>query len=290
MGVGNLKKSDVFGNNPRKVMSSSDMDDLIELRKAATSESLKDFLSKTIILNDLMYKNVDDAIHRLFFIKTDADLCNPSLAYVSTYIQCLISRSYEFLKLDSAYKNYTNSLSTGNPSLVGINYETLFHTYFNQPSGCTIKIEYQIKRENKDFKCFPFERSCLFSVKKYYKTNQLDSFSLFDGCYHSPVIFNFPTFDSVFKGKVKQKYKTRRTPLSKDVVFFFQCTTGPQHTIKNDGYSLIRDCLNLPNISEVALLFIVPKCFESFKPVLTPPLNFEDIDDRITMYLASPDL
>jgi hypothetical protein len=285
-----LKKTDVFGNNPRKIsLTNNDEHLLNRIRLAVCSDSLKNFLSKTVNVDELLHRNAADAIHRLFFITSDSDFGCPSLVFVSSYVQCLISRYLDFLKLTSACDNYQSSLLTRNPSLVGINYETCFHTYFNQllPQGCNVNFQYIIECKNKKFQFVPFESVCTFYAKFYKRTDDINVGSLPNECYCSPIMFNFSTFDSVYKGKMKQTQKGRKAGVSKDVVFFFQCTVGPSHTIKNDGYTIMRNCLSLSKVKEVGLVFVVPECSTDFKPLLIQPLNFDTIDSKIVIYMAS---
>jgi hypothetical protein len=99
---------------------------------------------------------------------------------------------------------------------------------------------------------------------------------------YCPIIFNYSTFDSVFRGKVKEYLGTSIIPTSKNVVCFFQCMVGNSHPVKKGNYSIMAHCLKLRKIDEVCLIFIVPNSSIKINPIL-----ISDIDPGIVIYMAS---
>jgi hypothetical protein len=119
-------------------------------------------------------------------------------------------------------------------------------------------------------------------VSNYVRESEIITSEFNNDEFHVPRDFNFPTFDSVFKGTIRSK----TTGTGKKALFFFQCTVRNKHDIKEKGYSIIEKCLNLdPNIKEINLIFIVPHPADPFKPFLYAPL--QNFNNNINVYLAS---
>jgi hypothetical protein len=283
MGLKELKKTDVFGNNPRilatPLQEEIHLDNLIKVLK---SDKFCEYLKNIFSQYDFDTKCTDEIIHRFFFIKSKNGYKTKKIIPASNYILCLINRYFDNLKIDKAYKLYHNSLSFGNPSFQGTSFETLFNTYISrQRKNCTINIEFEYKFVNNEFCPSAFRRSYIFNVENYVRKSKMIPSQFKDDDFHVPKKFNFPTF-SVFKGTIKKKH----TDTGKKVYFFFQCTVGSGHDIKKKGYSIIEECLNLDSdIKEVSLIFILPTCSSTFKPTLCPPLK--TFNPKIKVYLAS---
>jgi hypothetical protein len=272
MGLENLKKTDVFGNNPRILASPSQ--EIIHLSNLIGVLERGDFcryLKNMSSQSDFDTKCTNEVIHRFFFIKPESNYEGKIIIPVSSYVLNLINRYVDNLKIDEARLLYTNSLLSRNPSFQGMNYETLFHTYISKTGrNCTINIKFEYKFSNKKFKPRVIEKNYIFDVLKYVRESEIIPSKFDDDQFHVPKKFNFPTFDSVFKGTIKSSIRG----VGKKALFFFQCTVGNKHDIKEEGYSIIEDCLNLnPDIKEVSFIFIVPNPASSFEPILCPPLQ-----------------
>jgi hypothetical protein len=277
MGLNDLNKTDVYGNNPRKIMSQSEVIDLTNLLEAVKSKEVASYLRESGSSNDLLNKSFKDVIHRIFFIKPSDDLLTCSSVFVSSYVQCLLTRHISYLKTSDALKNYRECHELENPSLSGINYETYFHAYINERRNRKIKIERQFNRGTSTFSLF--EKTFCFTIKSYIRTDSIRA-SL-SNKFYCPIKFNYATFDSVFGGNVKQYIKNNRTSTSKNVVCFFQCTVGLSHPFSRDNYYIMENSLNLKGVDEVCLIFIVPNCSISFNAI-----NINDINPKINIYMA----
>jgi hypothetical protein len=285
MGLENLSKSEVFGNNPRILKIADEDIVLTKLQDSFSNSKISKYMNSLITVPEIQGKNTDLAVHRIFSIKPTSDYCSASIIPASSYMACIVNRYFDYLKLNDASSNYKKSISSNNPSLIGINFETFFHAYIhNFRKNCIININLEYKLSGRKFKSFDNQTTYTFDVSNYIRADEITFSIISNGKSNDKYIvskkFNFPTFDSVFKGKIKKDSIKKK----KEVAFFFQCTVGDNHNIKKEGYSIIKESLNLPNIEEVALIFIVPNNLHSFTPVLDAGLNF---DKNIKIYLGN---
>jgi hypothetical protein len=278
MGLEKLSKTEVFGNNPRKIISKGEAVDLADLLNAVKSQELEKYLRESGNSNDLLNKSATDVIHRIFFIRPSDDLIYCSPVFISVYVQCLLTRYVSYLKTANALNNYKKYHELQNSALSGINYETYFHVYINELQNRIIEIKRKFNNNTLEFT--PFKKTFCFNVDLYKRTNDIDASSL-NNCFYCPIKFNYATFDSVYSGNVKQYIGNNTTFTTKSVVCFFQCTVGNSHPFSKENYHIMENCLNLDDNVEVCLIFIVPNCSISFKPAIN------DIDPKINVYMAT---
>jgi hypothetical protein len=284
MGLEKLSKSEIFGNNPRMLKFG---DEDVILRNLQNSFSDSKFIKyiSSLTLTEFQKKNTNLTVHRIFSIKPGSDYRSAIIIPASCYMACIVNRYFDYLRFNDALSNYKKSISSNNPSFIGINFETLFHAYVrNFQKNCVININLEYKLSGRRFESFDIQTTYTFDVSNYIRADEITFSIISNGKlndkYIVPKKFNFPTFDSVFRGKIKKDSIKKK----KEVALFFQCTIGDNHDIKGEGYSIIKEFLNLPNIEEVALIFIVPHSLSSFTPVLGAGLNF---DKNIKVYLGS---
>jgi hypothetical protein len=276
MGLDGLSKTDVFGNNPR-ILSRPDIvkDFLMNLTTALKSSTFTTFITK-FTATDVLDQNVDIAIHRLFFMKPIHNYCDFNIIPVSEYVLCLINRYVSYINISDASNNFQNSI---HPVLRGINFETYFHTYISKTvKGCTINItsKYELKGTKFELEKSYQKKSFSFTILKYNRFDNITSSDLVEGGYYCPRAFNFPTFDSVFKGEADTENG------KENVILFFQCTVKDKRDINEKGYWIIENCLD--GVNHVSLIFIVPNANFPFTPYWSSLSNF---DSRISIYLGS---
>jgi hypothetical protein len=281
MGLEDLKKTEVFGNNPRILSRTSAYDVKFCLNFLTTALRNRTFTDcvRRLSLGDLEDENIDYAIHQMFFMKPTDNYKDFRIVPASNYILCLINRYINYMNIQQASINYHNSIN--NHALQEINFQTYFHTYiFERMKNCVINLTSKYVFDGKNFQPQEFRKiTYTFTVSKYNEVANIVPSGLVDGGFYCPEVFNFPTFDSVFRGTVHTRNKNKK------VVFFFQCTIRKDHDIKEEGYLIIKNCLNLLKPKEVSLIFIVPDAQEPFTPYLDSSLK--EFNCNITVYLGS---
>jgi hypothetical protein len=281
MGLEHLKKTDVFGNSPRILIKTSACDVKLCLSGLTNALSNSTFAHdvRELCRRKLEDKNIDIAIHLMFFIKPTDDYEYFSIVPASNYIQCLINRYINYMSIHQASNNYHSSIN--NPPLRRINFQNYFHTYiFERMNDCVINLTSKYQYDGKYFKLQAFKKkTCIFTVSKYKEVDDIVFSDLVDGGFYCPKVFNFPTFDSVFRGTVRTGNK------SEEVVFFFQCTVRKEHDINKKGYLVMKDCLEFLRPKEVSLVFVVPDTQEPFTPYLDSSLK--EFNHSIIVYVGS---
>jgi hypothetical protein len=269
----------VFGNNPRILRSSNVRGDLEALVQAVKSKDLNNYVNSISSLNDTEHKSIDGIIHRIFFMRPKSNLLSYDIIFASDYLLCVIGRHLDYIASTKASSLYYNAT---HPILKGIYFETYFHTYILKTAkDCIVnlkrKYNYTFVKDKNDFQLENnfLERECIFEVSKYNRIDEIVHSDLRDNEYYCPRAFNFSTFDSVFRGTVRER------STNKKVIFFFQCTIHDKHEIKGKNYSTIQKSLDLQGISEVSIIFIVPDTQLQFTP------QCEDFNERINVYLGS---
>jgi hypothetical protein len=104
-----------------------------------------------------------------------------------------------------------------------MSFETLFHAYihyFHKNYIINTNLEYELCA--KKLKPFGIQETYTFIVSNYVRADKITSSAILDGMYIFPKKINSPTFDSVFRGKVKKGSIKK----NREVVFFFRCTVG----------------------------------------------------------------
>jgi hypothetical protein len=283
MGIKDLKKkTQVFGNNPG-VLRNADQEEiqLDGLIEALQSEEINKYIHNLSTPTMIGRTNINVAVHRMFFMEADTDYKTFKIVAASNYILCLIARYIDHIHLEDASAIYR---SANNSVLQGIYFETYFHTYIlKTKSQCEINItyKYQLNKDVMEFESHKKRKKYSFKVEKYNRTDTISFSDLINDEFFCPKIFNFSTFDSAFKGSVKEN----NNKINKEAIFFFQCTVGDKHEIKGKNYSIIKNCLNL-KVKEVNLIFIVPNAEVQFNPYIAKGSNI-DFDRNINVYLGS---
>jgi hypothetical protein len=277
MGLEKLKKTDVFGNNPRTLKSSNLKGVLNELIEAIKTGKLDKYINSLSFINNIQDKNIDSIIHQIFFMKPSKNFGSFSVIFASDYLFCLIGRYFDCIRINQASSLYCNST---NPLLKGTYFENYFHTYILRTmKNCVVNLKRKYILAGSEFQLENSpERECIFEVSKYNRTDEIIYSELQNNEYYCPRTFNFSTFNSVFKGTIKEG------TVNKNVIFFFQCTIQDQHDIKGKNYSIIKNSLNLKDVTEISLIFLVPNTEDKFTPKKSININF---DKHINVYLGS---
>jgi hypothetical protein len=186
MGSKYLKKTEVFGKSPR-ILNSYNINGVFrELIEAVKSGRLNKYISSLSSISDPTNANIDDVIHRIFFMKPSDDYESYNVIIASDYFLCFISRQFDYIRINQASTLY---YSASSPILRGIYFETYFHTYILKTmKGCVVNLKgkYTIDDENEfQFENFP-ERKCSFEVSKYNRTDEIVNFDLQSDEYYCP--------------------------------------------------------------------------------------------------------
>jgi hypothetical protein len=238
MGLQDLKKTEAFGNNPRILKSSEIKNILKGLSETMRSGNLDRYINNLTSISDVESKNINEVIHRIFHMRATDDYESFSPVLASGYLLCFITRYLDNIHIGKSSSLYFDNT---NPVLKGIYFENFFHTYIMKTKkNCVIDLKHKYVLVGKKFQLNTFsERRCTFDVSKYVRTDEIIYSELKSDEYYCPRVFNFSTFDSVFRGTIKE------TSGNKNAVFFFQCTIQDHHEIKRKNYSTIKDSLKL---------------------------------------------
>jgi adenosine deaminase len=116
MGLENLKKTDVFGNNPTILKSSNIRNVLKRLNDAMRSGELNEYINSSFLVCDLRNENINEIIHVMFLMKTNKNYECFSMILASGYLLCFITRYLDHIYINQAsslYYTNTNSVLKG---------------------------------------------------------------------------------------------------------------------------------------------------------------------------------
>jgi hypothetical protein len=195
-GLVGLNVVDVFGRNPRVACAdvhNGFVNDIFEAMEAKQNIEYIKWMNEDEFL---VCPASDEAVHRLFAIDTSKNFFQYKMTFISPYIAALMDRCVYSVKKSIMLDQYRLAHNSGNPDLISIQYEVMFHTTFqNVGNGIILPEVFSYRNNNR-----PEEWHWKVEI-----CDRRDRFAIEEGVrnvYFRPTVFDFPTFDSAFVGDV----------------------------------------------------------------------------------------